>query len=129
MIRNGIEPMIIAVMRASDDIALTLSAIFLRWRSTSERPAERLGEVAARLLLQIEDDGEELHVGGRHAPAAPLERLLQGHAELLALDQQLELVAHRLGRFARDDVEAFADRQARPDAAHDHVDARRRNAG
>ena len=58
----------------------------------------------------------------RHARRQALESLWQGNADALLLDDLAELAGQRLGAFAGDDRQAFVERQARLDAAHDDVD-------
>ena len=87
---GGSEPMIMAEALASDDSALILPCIRLRSRSTP-KIAQRLGEVAARFLLDGHHDGEEAHFRRRHALVHALQALFERHADLQAFDQRGEL--------------------------------------
>ena len=110
---NGSAPMMAAEALASMVMAAILPLIFLRSRSTLRQVAERLGEVAAGLLLDGDDDAEEVRLGHRHAlvelarTASPI-----GSAERLALDDGAELGAHRLLRLVGDHAHAVVERQA-----------------
>ena len=64
---KGSEPMMPAEALASDDIALIFCFIFLRLRSTRARLPSASLQVAARLLLDGDDDDEEVHFRQRHA--------------------------------------------------------------
>ena len=88
MTTSGSEPMIIAEALASDDSALIFSRISLRERSTAGEVAQRLGEVAAGLLLDGQHDGEEVHFRDRRALVHLLQRLIEGHAHADVLDQR-----------------------------------------
>src|SRR3954447_21403393 len=85
--------------------------------------AERLGQVAAGLLLNRNDDAEEVGFGQRHALVKLGAGLADRHADGLCLDDRLEFAFDRLLRVERNDLETVEQRQAGFDAAHDHVDA------
>ena len=108
--------------RAADDaaeafasmlMATILPFILLRSRSTLREVAERLGEVAAGLLLDADDDGEEIRLGDRHPLDRACRRVAEREPERLRLDDGAELGPQRLLRLVGDDAQAVAERQAR----------------
>ena len=85
---KGRQAMIPAEALASMLIAWTLPRILARSRSTTREVGERLREVAARLLLDVDHDREEVHLGGGHPLEQPRDRLAQRQAERLRLDDR-----------------------------------------
>ena len=57
---------------------------------------EHLGEIAADLVLDGDDNGEEIDFLERHAFTHALEGARQRNADLLLLDEVGELAPHRL---------------------------------
>ena len=118
----GKAPMIAADAFASIDIAWILAFIFLRSRSTRERlpsASDRLPPAFCWMLMTM----PKKFASGSGMRSIELGAgLADRHADRLRLDDRAELAAHRLRRFAGDDLEAVEQRQARLDAAHDDVD-------
>ena len=104
-------------------IALILPAILLALAQDARQVAERFRQVAARFLLDVDDDDEEVGLRHRH----PLEQLARraspsGHAQRLGLDDvRGTRTATGSSASCDDDAEAVAERHAGADAAHDHV--------
>ena len=74
-------------------------------------------------MLDVHDDGEELQFRRRHPIERPRHRIIERQSKVLAFGDQAELSGHRLGALLRDHLQTFAGRQARLDAAYDHVDS------
>ena len=117
--------------RAADDAGGSLR--FLRHRvdfrlhllAVAQHPrqiAERLGEIAAGLLLDRHGDAEEIGFRKRHAFIEFAAGLTQRHADGLRVENGAEFGFQRLRRFGRDHLQAVKQRQAGLDAAHDDVD-------
>jgi hypothetical protein len=88
--------------------------------------AECFREVAARLLLDRDDDAEEVRFRERDTLVELRAGLADRHADRLGVDNCAELALERLGRVGRDDAQAVEERQAGLDAAHDNVDGIRK---
>ena len=65
---------------------------------------------------------KKLASGGRNAFGQALHGFRHRQAQRLRLDDLPEFAANGLRRFGGDDAQAIAERQARLDAADDHVD-------
>ena len=88
---NGSAPRTAAEALASADSARTLACQPLAVAQHAGEIAERLGQIAAGLLLDGDDDGEEAHLRHRHARHHALEGLAQRDADALLLDELGEL--------------------------------------
>ena len=108
---------------ASRRQGLDLLAHHLARAQHDRQVAQRLGQVAAGLLLDGDDDGEEAQLRRRHALVHLAPAPGRGSGPRRGSRPGAGTRAPSgLGRLAGDDLEAVVDRQARLDAAHDDVD-------
>ena len=119
---GGSEPMITADALASDDIALILPCRRLRSRSTSARLLSASDRLPPDFGLDRHHDAEEAHFRRRHVLVHALQALLERDADLEAFDQPVNSPPTGSGTSRAHDPQRLVGGQARPHAAHDHVD-------
>src|SRR5450755_2762088 len=84
--------------------------------------AQGLRQVAAGLLLDCDHDPEEIRLRQRHPFEQPRAGIAERHADRLGFYDGEKLALQRLWRIGGDDLDRLKQRQARLDAAYDHVD-------
>ena len=114
--------MIIALARASDDMALDLEPHLPAFAQDVAEVLQRLGQVAAGLLLDREADDEELELGRIEPLGRFPERLVDRLPELDCIGNAAELDADRISELGAHRLDRLGHRQARFQTANDEVD-------
>ena len=86
---------------------------------------EDLRQIAARLALGEHRRREELRVENRHAFGQALQRIVQRHAEVLPVVDQLELGSDRIGNLVGDHLQAGRKGMAGAQRTRDELDGLR----